>query len=75
IDVPAGVPVTTESCLPACQTEGLVVAGLENGRECFAPLASRATIPSVQISDNESTTVCVSDHDQYCGAPNRLALY
>ncbi|KAF9061643.1 WSC domain-containing protein [Rhodocollybia butyracea] len=71
IDIPAGV--TAESCLPACQTEGFVIAGLENGQECWC--GNTLGNSSVHVSDNECTTVCVSDHDQYCGAPNRLALY
>ncbi|KAJ3755049.1 WSC domain-containing protein [Lentinula raphanica] len=71
IDVPAGV--VAASCTAACQTENFSVAGLENGQECWCGNALGNS--SIHVGDDDCRNVCISDHSEYCGAPDRLAVY
>ncbi|KAJ3928765.1 MAG: WSC domain-containing protein [Lentinula lateritia] len=71
LDVPAGV--TAASCTAACQTENFVFAGLENGQECWC--GSTLGNTSIHVGDDDCRAVCTSDHSEYCGAANRLAVY
>ncbi|KAJ3716745.1 WSC domain-containing protein [Lentinula guzmanii] len=71
IDIPAGV--TAASCSAACQTENFNIAGLENGQECWC--GNVLSNSSIHVGDDDCRNVCISDHSEYCGAPNRLAVY
>ncbi|KIK64395.1 hypothetical protein GYMLUDRAFT_161073 [Collybiopsis luxurians FD-317 M1] len=71
IDIPAGV--TAETCTATCHTAGFAVAGLENAQECWCGNALGNS--SIHVGDDECRDVCVADHDEYCGAANRLLVY
>ncbi|KAJ7592059.1 WSC domain-containing protein [Mycena floridula] len=71
INIPAGVSAST--CTATCQTAGFPLAGLENSRECWCGTSVGPT--TQHVSDNDCRAVCSSDHTQYCGNANRLAIY
>ncbi|KAJ6630326.1 WSC domain-containing protein [Mycena sp. CBHHK59/15] len=72
INVPVGV--TAETCTAACQAAGAYTqAGLENGHECWC---GNITNPIAQhVSDDDCRAVCDTDHAEYCGNANRVAVY
>ncbi|TFK62477.1 WSC-domain-containing protein [Pluteus cervinus] len=74
--VPVNIPggVTPESCTAACQALGSYsYAGLEIGRECWCDNAVNP--PTQRVSDADCRMVCDSNHEEYCGNVNRLAIY
>ncbi|KAE9409012.1 WSC-domain-containing protein [Gymnopus androsaceus JB14] len=71
IDVPAGV--TAETCTAGCQTAGFTIAGLEDGQECWC--GNTLGNSSLHVDDDDCREICISNHDEYCGNANRLAIY
>ncbi|KAF7331695.1 hypothetical protein MKEN_00049300 [Mycena kentingensis (nom. inval.)] len=72
LSVPVGV--TAQTCTLACQTAGnFMFAGLENAHECWC--GNTTNIIAQHVGNDDCRLVCQSDHDQYCGNANRLALY
>ncbi|KAF5367856.1 hypothetical protein D9757_013694 [Collybiopsis confluens] len=71
IAIPAGVKA--ETCTATCQTAGYTVAGLENAQECWCGHALANS--SIHVGDEDCRATCIADHDEYCGAANRLAVY
>ncbi|TFK32614.1 WSC domain-containing protein [Crucibulum laeve] len=76
LGVPVNIPggVTVESCTAACQSLGAFAnAGVENGRECWCDNTVRAA--AQRVSDNDCRQICDSNHNEYCGNANRIAVY
>lgn len=71
INVPTGV--TAATCTATCQTANFSLAGVENGQECWC--ANSISPTGQHVSDNDCRAVCLSDHSQYCGNADRIAVY
>jgi len=71
INVPTGV--TASTCTATCQTANFTLAGLENAQECWC--GNSLAAGTQHVDDDDCRAVCVSDHTQYCGNANRLAVY
>lgn len=61
-----------ETCVSFCTGQGMPVAGLEYGGECFCG----PQLPASAVSDSESCTMpCKGNSTQACGAADRLSVY
>ncbi|KAH7034547.1 WSC domain-containing protein [Microdochium trichocladiopsis] len=61
-----------ETCISFCTSQGLPVAGLEYGGECYCA----TQLPDTAVSDSDGcTSPCRGNATQACGAGNRLSVY
>ncbi|KAJ7129287.1 WSC domain-containing protein [Mycena epipterygia] len=68
--IPGGV--TSESCTAACKANGLAVAGLEYGGECWC---SSSLPTSSLLGDSDCHTACAANTTEFCGGSSKLTVY
>ncbi|KAK0519416.1 hypothetical protein OC842_007464, partial [Tilletia horrida] len=66
------VGMTVESCVAACESRGLPIAGLEFAQECYCGTALSA---SVNTNQTGCTMSCKGSRNEFCGGSSRLSLY
>ncbi|KAH9165919.1 WSC domain-containing protein [Lactarius sanguifluus] len=65
--------MTTGWCVNHCISEGLIYAGLENGKDCYC--GNVLSIIAMNATESECNVPCGGDPTKMCGGPNRLNLY
>ncbi|KAL2756276.1 hypothetical protein ACRALDRAFT_1063738 [Sodiomyces alcalophilus JCM 7366] len=70
--IPAG-EMSVSRCVVACQRAGFILAGIENGRECFC--GNTIQNGGAPAADGCKTLCSGSGRSEYCGGPGRLNLY
>ncbi|KAK4202426.1 WSC domain-containing protein [Triangularia verruculosa] len=65
--------MTLEKCAVTCSAGGYVFFGVEYGVECFC--STTLDSASVKVPEGECPMTCMGNHNQHCGAGNRLNLY
>ncbi|KAJ7726893.1 WSC domain-containing protein, partial [Mycena metata] len=65
--------LTPTSCINKCASLGFVLAGLENGNECYC--GNILTNNPIGARDDQCGTPCAGDASQNCGASYRMLIY
>ncbi|KAF8809245.1 WSC-domain-containing protein [Phlegmacium glaucopus] len=58
-------PASVETCTAACKAHNFVLAGLENGGECWC---GNAMLGGVKVADSNCLVACSGDHTEFCGS-------
>ncbi|EJD35899.1 WSC-domain-containing protein [Auricularia subglabra TFB-10046 SS5] len=70
---PSVSPLTVQGCIDKCNSQGLALAGLEVGRECFC---GNALLNNQQpIGRANCATACDGNAGQACGGENAIQVY
>lgn len=67
-----GSSMTPATCIVACAQRGFILAGVENGNECYCGNTIKQAYPT---KDADCKTACSGDDSQYCGGGWRLMVY
>ncbi len=65
--------MTLEICGSFCLKRGHLIFGAEYGGECYC--GDALDITSTLALDEDCSMECAGDHDETCGASNRLSVY
>jgi hypothetical protein len=60
-------PVSVETCTAACKASNFILAGLENGDECWCGNVMQ-NIDAVQTPDADCGSACSGDTSEFCGS-------
>ncbi|KAF8803337.1 WSC-domain-containing protein [Phlegmacium glaucopus] len=58
-------PASVETCTAACKAHNFVLAGLENGGECWC---GNAMLGGVKVADSNCLVACSGDPTEFCGS-------
>ncbi|KAF8606042.1 WSC-domain-containing protein [Ceratobasidium sp. AG-I] len=64
--------MTPASCIASCAQRGFILAGVENGNECYCGNTVNFAYPT---KDGDCKTACAGDSSQFCGGGWRLMVY
>ncbi|WVQ77852.1 hypothetical protein IAR50_007549 [Cryptococcus sp. DSM 104548] len=63
--------MTVDTCISFCADQGLVLAGLEYGRECYCASA----LASAQVLSTQCDMKCAGNTTENCGGADAIKLY
>ncbi|QRW03063.1 glyoxal oxidase [Ceratobasidium sp. AG-Ba] len=64
--------MTPNTCISACAQRNFMLAGVENGSECYCGNTINQALPT---KDADCKKTCAGDDSQYCGGGWRLMVY
>ncbi|KAF8803211.1 hypothetical protein BYT27DRAFT_7195785 [Phlegmacium glaucopus] len=58
-------PASVETCTAACKEHNFILAGLENGGECWC---GNSMLGGVKVADSNCLVACTGDPTEFCGS-------
>ncbi|GAB7340271.1 hypothetical protein MBLNU457_6733t1 [Dothideomycetes sp. NU457] len=66
-------PVTVESCIQECESQGYLYAGMEYSSQCFCGNSIPSSVTPTAFG--QCNMPCAGNSSETCGGPNLLSLY